>query len=66
MGWATCDVSLGSQRERTHNGRVEDEVWWVLSHSAQQAADALSNVSFWMVEAGKELRDDTWGGEEKK
>lgn len=55
----TCDVSLWSQRERAHNGRVEDEVRRVLSHSAQQAADTLSNVRLWMVETGEELRDDT-------
>lgn len=62
----TCDVGFGSQGERAHNGRVEDEVRRVLSHSAQQAADALSNVRLWMVETGEELRDDAWGEEGKK
>lgn len=55
-------MSLGSKGERADNGRVEDKVWRVLSHSAQQAADTLSNVGLWMVETGEELRDDTWGG----
>lgn len=52
-------MSLGSKGERADNGRVEDKVWRVLSHSAQQAADTLSNVGLWMVETGEELRDDT-------
>lgn len=55
----TCILSFPSQGERAYNGGVEDEVWGVLGHSAQQAAYALSDVRLRMVETRKKLWDDT-------